>query len=85
MFFFEYHVCLAGFSSKYISESSCFDRRGFYITWPSKIQFNGLPVLGLPIDHCIASEKIRLGNIKTSFVKGSDHRSLTYEVKLSKQ
>lgn len=67
------------------ADNNCFDRSGFYVTWPSKIQFNGSPVLGLPIDHCIASEKIRLTNINTSFVKGSDHRSLTYEVKLSKQ
>jgi len=42
--------------------------RGFAVTWPA-----GLPVLGVPIDHCLVSEHVIASAMRRSGAFGSDH------------
>ena len=64
-------------------KSSCFNHAGFYTSWSLKNQISDFKVLGLPIDHCLVSEDVSLSNVDVSFVNGSDHKLLHYELTFS--
>ncbi len=49
--------------------------RGVQPTWPDH-----LPVLGIPIDHCLVSRDVDLGLRRVTGPFGSDHRGLSVEL-----
>ncbi|MBI9019372.1 MAG: endonuclease/exonuclease/phosphatase family protein [Phycisphaerae bacterium] len=55
-------------------------RKGFGIipTWPSHI-----PLMRIPIDHCLLSNEFSVTNIKTGPDIGSDHLPLIIEIKMN--
>ncbi|HEY9738325.1 MAG TPA: endonuclease/exonuclease/phosphatase family protein [Trichocoleus sp.] len=62
-------------------------RQGFGVlpTWPSKRTFNRLPpiplpLLSIPLDHCLISPLLQAVNIHTGIDTGSDHRPLVADI-----
>lgn len=64
-------------------------RQGFGIlpTWPYKRTFNRLPpvplpLLSIPLDHCLVSPSLETANIHTGVDTGSDHRPLVVDIRV---
>lgn len=62
-------------------------RKGFGIlpTWPYKRTFNRLPpvplpLLSIPLDHCLISSPLKATHIDTGVDTGSDHRPLVVDI-----
>ena len=51
--------------------------RGYRPTWPA-----GFSLLKIPIDHCLVSEALRVGNFRTGADVGSDHLPLVVDLSL---
>lgn len=65
-------------------------RQGFGIlpSWPTRNNFNALPVLGarllsIPIDHCLLTPDIQVVNVRTGPDIGSDHLPLLVDLLVS--
>lgn len=54
---------------------------GLYPSWNAILP----PFLGIPIDHCLISEKIEVERIATNGYFGSDHRPLLVNLRIEKQ
>ena len=50
---------------------------GYQASWPV-----GLPLLGIPLDHCLHSDQIRINERRMGAPVGSDHRPLIVEMAL---
>ena len=63
--------------------NSCYEQLGHYVTW-LPIDYTPLYswLVGLPIDHCLFSEGLRISELQTHVVKGSDHLSISYTVSM---
>jgi endonuclease/exonuclease/phosphatase (EEP) superfamily protein YafD len=51
--------------------------RGYIATWPTF-----LPFLGIPIDHCVVSDELRIEDFRRLAPFGSDHAAIVTEVAL---
>ncbi|MFY8299815.1 endonuclease/exonuclease/phosphatase family protein [Pseudoalteromonas sp. SS15] len=61
----------------------CYQQTGMYASWhASKYLHPYAWLTGLPIDHCLTSNNIKVSQFKTHSLPGSDHLALDYKILL---
>ncbi|GAA59816.1 hypothetical protein P20652_1680 [Pseudoalteromonas sp. BSi20652] len=60
---------------------TCFDKSRYVSFMP--FEKGRSTLTGLPIDHCIMSEKISLHRLEVNDFKGSDHKMLSYDLTIN--
>ncbi|MBE0357240.1 hypothetical protein D9981_05225 [Pseudoalteromonas phenolica O-BC30] len=62
----------------------CYQQTGMYASWHAHKYLHPYGWLtGLPIDHCLTSNSIKVTQFKTHSLPGSDHLALDYKISLT--